>query len=1234
MPNFASSTNSHLHDGRVSNGPGGAYQNQSNVRTADAAQSIAHKAGFSPRAVKQTRFGPNSKPHVVDLIRQFQESATDEQIKEILNPIIADLVNAVVAIGNFTEEQVRGYVDPPPPAQLSSPAINNTPELRIEVEDAANRLNIDQKLQTEFDNLQDTTGFDDDTISEVNDLDLDDDLVHHEFVKAEINPKNEKIRARLLDNLPKLRKSIDALDLNSLSDIKKSLDDMDLGVSGLAKEIANDKEKIITTLRAAEIANRVKEKMVEISDTLEKIVPSDEPSHKKTARELLSGDKFYIHNQNLRQVPAAGLRSLKEATDQWNVNTHPIRQAWLDVFVEQHKALTVKLKQLHKDATAEVEGFLTQITEANERRDDDLSKALNESGLDVQAKIYEIEELQRNLSLKSIKENFNKASLNITALKVLHSEVTEQENSPTDLRLSLAVLGNRSDPAIELVFSGLNAALKAYRIDDCNHVVKRIESMGWKLHPLQQHFNAFCNDGHIQDKADSGSVKALRYEEMSNLISGSITPESNKFADFLGTPNGAIHIHACAANNLIAAGFNTHTFDQDAPSLSHKADQKLSFAKRYIKPGYGREVARNPEQEISSKLAVVASVSKALQAELYHNGKPVNITSVILTEEHALEASSLVLASIPTDVLINNHQTVSQFMLKVKKFETDLAAHSTDAGDGPIQHRKLPDADFDQFKTELVKFHSAAADWISKRNTSAETKYKSIKGAEEKSALLADGRKSAITIGVKAIANALTFGHKKESGRREQLSKLVTSELFRSSTSGSLKNFAELTAALENIRANEKQSGTHVSTLLSYLETGKPKTIRFDGNISDSFAKELIEVGKLMNAAWKKAYPSDQRPHVIVMTREQYFAFDNLEGSDLREFVEVKADESDKTTDAVSATDEDATATAAPTLTTTTTAAAAAATPAAVPEPDHDQTITDWVTSVWKKALNAPGVDHSTQCESIITGLIDKFNSDHPSATSIQLREAEVQARPIRLIADEIDNQDPGTKPGREALRIRMLPALLNLRKGELLTQRAETMETQPPQQVRFDGASSWVAATIGSVVHRLTDEDEFVQCISEMGDSLPRFDLSRDELQEIHESLFNEPSDGSAIAPETIEKLRDFMIDVVAADGKFQEIEKKQLIQKIGEGDDALVDSEFVQSFMKALKLPVLVNRSGEKNLDVSLPSDYVVGADTVVNFDHPKTWPALHHNSTANGAHWSYYKPIIQTPPASTSP
>ncbi|MFN7505500.1 MAG: hypothetical protein ACK5Q1_08060, partial [Limnobacter sp.] len=182
---------------------------------------------------------------------------------------------------------------------------------------------------------------------------------------------------------------------------------------------------------------------------------------------------------------------------------------------------------------------------------------------------------------------------------------------------------------------------------------------------------------------------------------------------------------------MSAAGFNTKTLQLDAPSLAYKVDYGFSAIKKFI-PGRAGVYARNPSEYLGTRLLTMERISSNLRAEVFKNGKPVDLQSAIVTAPHAIEASSLLLAALPNDLLTTNHEEVTSFMKSLREFEAEVDI-------AQLNNKEFEPGKLDSFKETVKKFHESAASWVSNREKAGAAE--SVAAAQEISHDIANSRK-------------------------------------------------------------------------------------------------------------------------------------------------------------------------------------------------------------------------------------------------------------------------------------------------------------------------------------------------------------------------------------------------------------------------------------------------------------------------------------------------------------
>jgi len=294
-----------------------------------------------------------------------------------------------------------------------------------------------------------------------------------------------------------------------------------------------------------------------------------------------------------------------------------------------------------------------------------------------------------------------------------------------------------------------------------------------------------------------------------------------------------------------AAGFSSKTLALSAPSLAYKVESSYS---------------RKSQEHVGARLKVLESLSGTLQAEIFKAGKPVDITHAVITDQHAVEAASLILAAMPNDLLTTNHAEVERFMKALKAFENkvELAGQQNNGQVGP--------KDLESFKQELSTFHKKAALWISERDTAGAEQ--SLAAAREISKEIAENRRGGVLRRISVnVGNFVNLAGGKAiresfSAIQNYFSNVNQKERLRQQL-GKTENIAtvfELKAQLKPLLSSADASNAQV--LINYLE-GKSLTVKLQGQLSPQLKRTLVEVESFVQKLWKSCGHGKPLPKVI-----------------------------------------------------------------------------------------------------------------------------------------------------------------------------------------------------------------------------------------------------------------------------------------------------------------------------------------------------------------------------------
>ena len=568
----------------------------------------------------------------------------------------------------------------------------------------------------------------------------------------------------------------------------------------------------------------------------------------------------------------------------------------LNAFAEKLFALKNKAQKQIADNKKELEGGESE--NLTDRRKDEL---------DQQSEACECSiELAKGFQAKilELRETISAANRDIDYIEALDKKFKNTSNEKVHAPFSLPLLANGQQPdPTENYFSLGNAFFRNFTRSRAARL-KNVTNM------FTVAFNNYETVGPNKSNRNWRQSDAANRNSLAMSLGGTDPGRRENVFQFLGdlTTNvkkeglGRALMYDLAACNVVCAGFNQETLKLESPSLAYKVGlgyEGSSWLKRRL-PTAGGAQARNPEKFTGNRLEFVSALSSKLQAEVFREGVSFGTDAPgdpVITAHHAIEASSLILAALPNDLLTRNGAEVTKFMQQVKTFEETV--YKAQAKNKPIDTKS---AELKNFKETLNSFHKAAATWVSSRD--AEGAEQSIKEAKLISKSLAPiPRKGFFRLAsVVALGNRLNLcggvGIRKwVSQVREAVATANQPERLRQklvNTKGHPNPILfDVRIMLNNLLEDENSKETpnednvkNAEALIEYLEGKGGQSVKLPAPLSKDIGARLLKVGEDLQKIWEPISNEKPAPKVIVLSDSQVGSIPEYAGSRLSEFVE------------------------------------------------------------------------------------------------------------------------------------------------------------------------------------------------------------------------------------------------------------------------------------------------------------------------------------------------------------
>ncbi|WP_334118215.1 hypothetical protein [Limnobacter sp.] len=1160
------------------------------------------------------------QPHVIDMIKECYKMGGKEEISDALNSFIDGLAKKVEAGGGQKADEIKSLIVEilqkveftadatvipvtahiPPASPVTSLPLATSKET-VKATGIWGRfgswLGGVSKEQAVLQNLQKVA------VEEG----VPEKLVQYKK-ELQLAKREEVLKQKITETTAQIKL------LPDLDAFKKVLNDVEGGVKLLGKTTLAEKKSLVDTLRKTDLLNRKQDKSV-----------TDQRIQHSTIEAFVSGKK----SVPVAGVPADPMRSLVQKLEARLSNKAMDQRAKHDAAIPGYKKLQSQLAESVQNIVipvlepqvelnaAKLNALSERITELEKLEKDKLPDL--EAKKEVANKADNFDELnslidqimasEKNIkNLDTLKEKIaeiqgsvSAAGVDLSAIRQLSLQFGVTRSSANVLPFNLHMLGNGVESLSVNEGFSLNQALEYGRSGRANNAISRSIA-------LRTHLAEFGSDFNVYENAKNPVVDTVRGDGRSFLsdLGGALRSPDSERADkvlaFLSTKEGRKYTHRLAACNVTAAGFNAKTLQLDAPSLAYKVESGFGALKKLM-VGRAGVYARDPGEYVGNRLSVVSRLSSVLQKELFRDGKPVSLEHAVITPQHAVEASSLILAALPNDLLTINHLEVTRFMKSLKEFESEIQS---------AKEQKQPVSADKQlsFKQALTQFHKDAALWISRRGASDADK--SVAVARQISTEIAtNGRKGFFRRATISVGNFINLAGGRGiregwSSLQNYLSQINQKERLRQQLGKpeNLAVIADLKRRLLPLANSPNESEVNNAKALNNYLSGKSLTVELKGDLSPQLKKVLLVMGDFLQNAWQPLSKGKSMPAVIGLSASQINSLPNFSSTPLRRFT-VGISE-----------DSQATPVTMPVI------AAAPAIPVGVRSALFSN---QWISSLWGRVLNE-GSNPDQQLARLKAEYQEAFQVDLPEGGGLAFSDQQTKAyfknleslNEIAVFAGRNVKDIPG--PTMEKMKD-LTPILLNIKRGAVLQSQLAPLGTRTLQNVSGDKARCWLRSSWGAAVNALS-KDEFTKRVGlvaqSMNDELGTRNLTSNEIGQIYDQIKADPLNGLQTKPILEYKQRALMISLMGrADGSWKKGSTLETLNQLKDGENPQTEGDFGVLFLKALDLPVIIHNGTDAIPDVYLPENYKTD-----QHGHPDTWPTLRYDGTGQAGHWQFYE------------
>ena len=989
--------------------------------------------------------------------------------------------------------------------------------------------------------------------------------------------------------------------IDALSDIKAVttvFEKLRTSTELLKKVVEARKQGLVGELRHVEVSNRKQGKLLDeqrvMRSTLDALSPT-KTLEGKYAKLWLTKVRDGSQLREAAQSAQAGYKHIQERSSHVINVTLPELQPKVNSQVAKLEAFSKKLSELNNQHNQSLDKLKSDLDVAKkEGRAGEVSQLRTQID-HVNDALGDLKKLRKQF--EDIEHDVELAGVDLRAIEELGARVAVNRSDVKDLPFNLAMLANgKESPSIENGCS-LNQALLLGNSGSGNHVAPRALTLSHRLAEFGSDLNLFQNEGNPTPTTSRGDKRSF-LAALGGALRANEEKSVNDVLNFMSRPEGRKHVHHLAAINLVAAGFNTETLSLDAPSLAYKVESGLSGLKKWFITPTGK-FARNPEEHIGVRLTLLGHVSEVLQRELFRNGKPVSLEHAVITPQHAVEASSLIIAALPNDLLTIHGDEVTRFVGILKKFEAEVAASTKEK---PLDPRSMI-----AFKRTLNDFHQQAGQWLTER-AGAGGAANSLASARQISADLASKARKGFFRQAKASTGNfinLAGGRLVREGwsafrayvgqinQKERMCQAIRSPV-------NVVQVAQMKRDLMALAEKEPGSSANAKALISYLD-GRSLNVELKDPLSPRMIIELKRTGDFLQKAWAPVSKGKQAPTVIGLSASQTNEIPGFVHTKLSQFV------GNPLSGSQSSTPE-----SAPTV--VPARSGAAATSFRV-EATNKLSNNQWVVAMWGKVLNHAGQPRTKQLHILQKDYERVFLTNYPEGASppseVEVKKYHENRSAMAAISAHIASEVKDIPSDIVSKMKELTPLLLDITRGHVLTTELADLNTRVLQNVAPDKNRCWLRSAWGVAAQALSKED-FTTRVSQIGS-----DLTTSEIQEIYDQTTKAPLSGMINNPALENKQVNLMIGIAKKQAKAWSSDARATLQALEAKREVQAEGDFGAAFLNALSLPVVIRNGNGDAPDIYLPENFSVDQQ-----GHPDTWPTLRYDGTGNTGHWQFYQ------------
>ncbi len=814
---------------------------------------------------RNANFGktPSEQRHVIDMMKDCYRTNGTEEISEALNSLIDGLVKKVEAGGGQKAEVLKSMIveilkkaDPVP---VSSSLSSTSPDAKTSTPSVTAPPSTVKSASWPWPWRGRVTAAPDQAAA----LNALQQVAVKEGVPAKLaqyQQQLESVKAAELLQKAKDEVSERIAKLSDMGSFEQTLTDVKGRVKELADATSNEKKSVVDLIRKADLSNRQQGHTIGVQRSVIEALhsaggsssalggPADVSKH-AAAKVMQKWYRATQSQQVMHEKAAQGHKIIQSKLDSSIRNIVEPNKNKVELNLVELNALAKKLDELATLEQAKKPELQKKFEQACVENDDKKALDLMNQVEACEKNIKGVEDQKKKI--EALLRTVCAAETDLKVINGLSGKFAAVPGAEAKvLPCSLPLLANGVEsPSVKDGFS-LNKALEYGRAGASS----RSAALKICLSEFGSWFNTFDNQGKSTHSTIRGE-KLPFLAELGGSLKNQGSERSEKVLKFLGTAdcdspqgldkNGRIFIHKLAAANVSAAGFNSKTLALSAPSLAYKVESSYS---------------RKSQDQVGARLNVLSSLSRTLQSEVFKGGKPVDITHAVITDQHAIEAASLILAAMPNDVLTTHHVEVTQFMKTLKNFENKVELA------GQQKNGKLGVEDLESFKQELSNFHKKAALWVAERDTLGAEQ--SVTAAREISKEIAANRRGGvlrrISVSVGNFVNLAGGKAIRESFASIQsyFSTINQKERLRQQF-GKTENIAmvfELKRQLKPLLGS--QDASNAQALTDFLD-GKNLTVKLQGQLSPQLKRTLVEVESFVQKLWKSCGHGKPLPKVI-----------------------------------------------------------------------------------------------------------------------------------------------------------------------------------------------------------------------------------------------------------------------------------------------------------------------------------------------------------------------------------